>query len=231
MKKILLPLILSLISFNSYAYEHVIGFSGGYSAFFPKASHYQTNKHKNTINDDDNKPLDVYRQFTHFEDKKYHDNAYNFEIEYQIRLDGGWILGVGYRNEIFSLNSKYALLDSNSFTTHNPYILGLGTFYQSKNFSLSLGGAIGSGLNKIGNSSNTEITIDMIFDVEYLLSDKFLLFTRLNTSLSGKEYKLNTKNTLIEQTEDNQFEIIENYIKISPKNFVSRLNFGIRYKI
>ena len=134
MKKLSLIIFLSLISLNSYAFEQVIGVGAGYGISLPSASHYQVNLYNGSDNNPNNDKIITWTQ-----EKKYINSSYSFDIEYQARL--GYItenfltVGIGYRNELTSINTNYNIIDK-SIITHNPYVLGLFTFYQGKDLSL-----------------------------------------------------------------------------------------------
>lgn len=232
MKKLFLIIFLSLISFNLNAFEQVIGGSVGYGIAFSKGNHYQTNKYVDKSTTDPRPDITL----TWDKEEKNIDNGYNFDVEYQIRAEnnGFWVLGIGFKSEVISINSSYKIIEGDKLTTQNPYIIGLATFYEGKDLSLRIGASVGQAMNKVGNITYDNITADMIFDAEYSLSSNFMFFSRINIAIaSGKSVQYSTNLMIDESVEatGREIEILDNHIKMNAKDQLMRLNFGIRYRI
>ncbi len=248
MKKLLLTLIIGIFSFNGYAFEQVIGISGGLSQSKSKVNHWQKTEFDNPNFNPScpESPNNLRRIQNNWKDGATHkNNGYNINLEYQVRLDfptvmdNFFVLGVGYTYEDVSIKPNYQDLSNFKSTMHNPYILAMITLFSgksagiSKDINVRWGWAFGQGFNKADSYKYKKLTADMILDAEYGISDNILIFSRANFAMvDGKDNQYNTNLSVNKDPiyEQNQV-ILDNYIKTNSKDSTYRINFGIRYKI
>ncbi len=243
MKKVLLVLGISFVSLNSYAFEQVIGLSGGYTNQTSKTTHYQKTEFDNP-NYNPNRPESTSNQKriqNQWIDKSKHNNSgYNLNLEYQVRFDfplanttNFWVLGIGYTYDNVRTNPKYQSLDSFTSTNHNPYVLAMLTLFKNKDVAVRWGWAFGNGFNKENSHKYNKITADMLLDAEYNVSNSFILFSRASINMvRGKNDVYDTNLGVSKEDEFYQNEtVLSNNIKMKSKDYAYRINLGIRYKI
>jgi hypothetical protein len=250
MKKILLILGISLFSFNSYAFEQVIGVSGGYSYSQTKISHIIDSQFKEkNPNYDSSKPVGSNNQEYLTKVDKFANikhgamDGYNLNAEYQLRFDVSdiknfLVLGAGYTNENMKLNPKYQDLDSLNYGMNDIYLLGMITLAQGKGFALRFGGSVGNGFFKIDSYNNEDarkynnFTANLLIDGEYSVSSNFMLFSRVSYMLEGgKKFTYDTNMTFDNAVNHIDNQILSNKFTLNPQEQFVRLNFGVRYKI
>jgi hypothetical protein len=264
-KRIALIITIVLFSLNTQAFEQVIGISGGISSSKSSTNHFLTAEYDNrcyqqatdptcdnidhSINTTDKR---IQKTFSNISDNVGRGNGYNFNIEYQARLDltnrpNFITLGLGFENSKRTIKPNYQNLDDISYDTNSPYLIAMLTLFQQKSFSFKAGFTLGQEFVKIdSNEKDTSQAINLIADFEYAVSKHILLFTRGSAQLNkgekiirdtdlrvGNLYCGTTGNPPCKagSSPNENIDILSNQIEISPTDSQYKLNFGVRYRI
>ncbi|MDR2008040.1 MAG: hypothetical protein LBQ34_03595 [Alphaproteobacteria bacterium] len=254
MKKLVLVFAFSLFSVHLFAIEHVIGISGGFISSKSNVDHTLTASYVNkcynatpstegcnTSNGQQVNTTDprITNTFFSIGDNFHRNNGYNFNLEYQARMDifdihNFLILGLGVENSKTTINPNYLDLDNIDYKINTPYAIATLTLYQQKSVAIRWGFTVGHDF--INYSSNTagNTSANMLVDCEYVLSDHFLLFGRGSTQITkGKDIIINGKNDQVvgNVNSNTNVDILSNKITVHPQESLVKINFGVRYKI
>ncbi len=236
MKKLLLVLGIGLISLNSYAFEQVIGLSGGYTYTKSDFAHSILSKYDNPAYP--NNPMVPKIEKLYANDRSDNGQGYNLNLEYQIKFDAYDIsnlftAGVGYTNENIKVKNKYQDMNNIDYKMNEIYLLGLVKLGQYKDFSLKTGISVGQGFFNVQSYDNyNKVTTNLLIDAEYGIGKSFMIFSRISYLLSGnKEFNYSTNLTFNEAVDHTNNEILSNDIRHKPIEQLVRINLGVRYKI
>ncbi|MCL2566513.1 MAG: hypothetical protein FWE18_00240 [Alphaproteobacteria bacterium] len=212
MKKLLIIIGISLVSFNLHAVEHVFGIGGGGQINILNKVHEIITSYPNPNYDPNSeKGLNQYEILYKRYNKENTIKEYSLfkNLEYQIRFlvdaedSQAVILGVGYNNKVYGL-------------------FMISPFYLEKlrwNFGISA--------NYI---ENNKIDYYIVNDIEHAVGN-FMLYSRLSIGLNSKiNDSYDTTNISIINNPSSEDTIVKNRIT-TRQNYQGALSFGIRYKI
>ncbi len=240
MKRLLLSSIITLISFNLSAIEHVIGFSGGWNLQKSKLRHTITNRYNNPSYvppppneiDGPDKPFSISKFFVN--DSTSSSTGKNFDIEYQLRANF-LTLGFGYANNKASIKTNYQNIEDIEYNTNTPYFLLMLSPFDNKYVGLGFGFTLGTETISNNYESNTRFHNSFLVDLEYKVTNHIMIFSRASYLLTkGKDYYLET-NLIFDDANNSviyeDVSITNNHLTITPIKNLYKINFGIRYKI
>ncbi|MCL2567321.1 MAG: hypothetical protein FWE18_04430 [Alphaproteobacteria bacterium] len=254
MKKLALILGMCLISFNLFAFEHVIGISGGLVSSKSDVNHSLTAEYDNicfyeptnticqpsfpeqVVNTTDPRIQNTFRNIS---DNIHRNNGYNFNLEYQARttlfdIPNFLTLGLGLETSKTNIKPNYLDLNSINYKINTPYVLAMLTIYQNKSFAFRGGLTGGQDFIKADSNTYKNAAFNMLIDCEYIISNHLMLFGRGATQLNkGKDivYNARSDQTVGNGVNNGNPVILDNKIAVSPQESLLKLNFGVRYKI
>ncbi len=233
MKRLLLSSIITLMSFNLSAVEHVIGVGGFYGNNKTKLRHSSIIDYENP-NFDPNKPIDNTNKerlkYALTDDISNNNSGYNLNLEYQFRSDI-FAVGFGFDNNKVYVKPNYQNLDNINYTVNTPYLMAMISPYSNKYFSIWLGLSLGTGFLKALSENKTQFNSTLFIDGEYNINKKFMLFSRFSLSVTEK-YNLTYDTDLhIENIPFKNPRELYNWLNITPQNNYVKINLGVRYKI
>ncbi len=233
MKKLLLTITLSLISFNLSAVEHVIGFGGYYGNYKSEIVHSSVIDYLNP-NFDPSKPIDGNNKEritdTFAKNITNTNKGYDFSFEYQARFDDKIILGIGFENNVININPDFQSLENIKYQSNTPYFTAMIVPYKNKYLSTGLG--VSSGINFIrANSQNyTKPSFALLGDVEFNLSKTFILFSRVSYNITEK-FDIISDTNLVVDVPFKDINALNNWLQVIPKDDTFNIKLGVRYKI